>query len=125
MVGTRVTPSGCHPKSSCTICVAGCRYDFVVSNRRQLVQAHRDEILRIVRLNRGKRAYLFGSTARGDDGESSDIDLLIEFEEGSSLFDLKHVEDDLSGLLGVNVDVVSVGGLLERDEHIRREAIPI
>jgi predicted nucleotidyltransferase len=90
-----------------------------------LVQAHRDEILRIVRLNRGKRAYLFGSTARGDDGESSDIDLLIEFEEGSSLFDLKHVEDDLSGLLGVHVDVVSVGGLLERDEHIRREAIPI
>jgi len=89
------------------------------------VQAHRDEILRIVRLNRGKRAYLFGSTARGDDGESSDIDLLIEFEEGSSLFDLKHVEDDLSGLLGVHVDVVSVGGLLERDEHIRREAIPI
>lgn len=90
-----------------------------------MVQAHRDEILRIVRLNRGKRAYLFGSTARGDDGESSDIDLLIEFEEGSSLFDLKHVEDDLSGLLGVHVDVVSVGGLLERDEHIRREAIPI
>jgi len=89
------------------------------------VQAHRDEILRIVRLNRGKRAYLFGSTARGDDGESSDIDLLIEFEEGSSLFDLKHVEDDLSGLLGVHVDVVSLGGLLERDEHIRREAIPI
>lgn len=89
------------------------------------MQAHRDEILRIVRLNRGKRAYLFGSTARGDDGESSDIDLLIEFEEGSSLFDLKHVEDDLSGLLGVHVDVVSVGGLLERDEHIRREAIPI
>jgi len=90
-----------------------------------LVQAHRDEILRIVRLNRGKRAYLFGSTARGDDGESSDIDLLIEFEEGSSLFDLKHVEDALSGLLGVHVDVVSVGGLLERDEHIRREAILI
>jgi len=90
-----------------------------------LVQAHRDEILRIVRLNRGKRAYLFGSTARGDDGESSDIDLLIEFEEGSSLFDLKHVEEDLSGLLGVHVDVVSAGGLLERDEHIRREAIPI
>ena len=89
------------------------------------MQAHRDEILRIVRLNRGKRAYLFGSTARGDDGESSDIDLLIEFEEGSSLFDLKHVEDDLSGLLGVHVDVVSLGGLLERDEHIRREAIPI
>ena len=89
------------------------------------MQAHRDEILRIVRLNRGKRAYLFGSTARGDDGESSDIDLLIEFEEGSSLFDLKHVEEDLSGLLGVHVDVVSAGGLLERDEHIRREAIPI
>jgi len=98
---------------------------FLVGTRRHLVQAHRDEIMRLVRLNRGRRAYLFGSVARGDDGDSSDIDLLIEFEDGSSLFDVKHLEDDLSGLLGVQVDVVSVGGLLDRDEHVRREAIPI
>ncbi len=81
--------------------------------------------MQVVHANRGKRAYLFGSTARGEDSASSDVDLLIEFEDGSSLFDVMHMEDQLRELLGVEVDVVSAGGLLPRDEHIRREAIPI
>jgi len=96
-----------------------------VSNRRKLIAAHREEILRIVHENRGRRAYLFGSVARGEDDDSSDIDLLIEFDHDSSLFDLKHIEEGLTVLLGVSVDVVSAGGLLDRDEHIRREAVPI
>ena len=75
--------------------------------------------------NRGRRAYLFGSVARGEDDDSSDIDLLIEFDHDSSLFDLKHIEDGLTTLLGVSVDVVSAGALLKRDEHIRREAVLI
>lgn len=93
--------------------------------QRDLVNSKREHILQVVHSNRGKRAYLFGSTARGDDSASSDVDLLIEFEEGSSLFDVMHMEDQLRDLLGVAVDVVSAGGLLPRDEHIRREAIPI
>lgn len=96
-----------------------------MSKRRQLIDSHREEILRIVRENHGKQVFLFGSVARGDDVESSDIDLLIEFDEGSSLFDVKHIEDGLTTLLGVSVDVVSTGALLQRDEHIRREAVPI
>ena len=35
------------------------------------------------------------------------------------------LQDALQELLGVPVDVVSVGGLKDRDDHIRREAIPI
>jgi predicted nucleotidyltransferase len=34
------------------------------------------------------RVRLFGSAARGDDRPDSDIDLLVDFDEGSSLFDL-------------------------------------
>lgn len=64
---------------------------------------------------------LFGSVARGDDTAKSDI----EFLPGSSLFDLLHISEKLDGLLGVSVDVVSVGGLKVRDDHIRREAVPL
>lgn len=68
---------------------------------------------------------MFGSVARGDDKPESDIDFLVEFEPGSSLFDLMDLQEALEQLLGVSVDVVSVGGLKDRDDHIRREAVPI
>lgn len=68
---------------------------------------------------------MFGSVARGDDDEFSDIDFLVDFEDGSSLFDLLHLTEELETLLGVPVDVVSTGGLKDRDDHIRREALPL
>ena len=68
---------------------------------------------------------MFGSVARGDDTPDSDIDFLVEFEQGSSLFDLMDLQEALAALLGAPVDVVSVGGLKDRDDHIRREAVPI
>ena len=83
------------------------------------------EINDLVRHHRGRSVSLFGPVARGDDTPESDIDFLVEFEPGSSLFDLMHLQEALQQLLGVSVDVVSVGGLKERDDHIRREAVPI
>ena len=68
---------------------------------------------------------MFGSVARGDETAASDIDFLVDFEPGSSLFDLLHISEELEQLLGVPVDVVSAGGLKDRDEHIRREAVPL
>jgi predicted nucleotidyltransferase len=93
--------------------------------RRDLVEAKRDEICAIVRRHRGRSVAVFGSVARGDETETSDIDFLVEFEPGSSLFDLLHISEELEALLGVSVDVVSTGGLKDRDEHIRREAVPL
>ncbi|MCB1268626.1 MAG: nucleotidyltransferase family protein [Microthrixaceae bacterium] len=78
-----------------------------------------------MRHHRGRSVALFGSVARGDDTPESDIDFLVEFEPGSSLFDLMDLQEALGQLLGVPVDVVSVGGLKDRDDHIRREAVPI
>ncbi len=78
-----------------------------------------------MRHHRGRSAALFGSVARGDETPESDIDFLVEFEPGSSLFDLMDLQEALEQLLGVPVDVVSVGGLKDRDDHIRREAVPI
>lgn len=94
--------------------------------RRQLVlETHRDAIIDIVRRHRGSHVSLFGSMARGDDTESSDVDLLVEFEPGSSLFDLADIQQSVESLLGISVDVVSVGGLKPRDSHILNEAVPL
>ena len=79
----------------------------------------------MVHRHRGRSVAVFGSVARGDETAASDIDFLVEFEPGSSLFDLLHIGEELEQLLGVPVDVVSAGGLKDRDEHIRREAVPL
>jgi hypothetical protein len=96
-----------------------------MSERRDLIEAHRDEINTLVHRHRGRTVALFGSVARGDDTSTSDVDFLVEFDSNSSLFDLMHLEDGLRVLLGQDVDVVSVGGLKPRDEHILREAVPL
>jgi predicted nucleotidyltransferase len=68
---------------------------------------------------------VFGSVARGEDGPDSDIDLLVDFEADSSLFDLLHLTQLLEELLGRSVDVVSTGGLKDRDRLIRAEAVDL
>jgi uncharacterized protein len=93
--------------------------------RRDLVETKRGEICAAVHRHRGRSVAVFGSVARGDESPTSDIDFLVEFEPGSSLFDLLHLAEELESLLGVPVDVVSAGGLKDRDDHIRREAVPL
>ena len=94
--------------------------------RRQLVlETHREEIIDIVRRHHGLHVSLFGSMARGDDTEASDVDLLVEFEPDSSLFDLMDIQESIESLLGISVDVVSVGGLKPRDSQILNEAVPL
>lgn len=91
----------------------------------ELARSNREAIVGLVRAHRGSSVSVFGSAARGEDTQDSDLDLLVAFETGSSLIDLIELESDLRALLGISVDVVSVGGLKPRDEHIRREAIPL
>ncbi len=92
---------------------------------RVLVDQHREEMQAAARQCRGRRVRLFGSGARGEDGPDSDVDVLVDFEGGSSLFDVLHLTRSLEKLLGRGVDVVSVGGLKPRDKHIIDEAIDV
>ena len=101
------------------------KYFGAVGSRRDLVERHRAAITELARAHRGQSVALFGSAARGEDLPGSDIDLLVEFEPGSSLFDLLHLQDDLEALLGCRVDVVSTGGLKARDDDLLREAVPL
>jgi predicted nucleotidyltransferase len=73
----------------------------------------------------GQNVRIFGSVARGEATAASDVDVLVLFEDGRSLLDLVHLADDLRALLGRSVDVVSEGGLLERDQHILDEAVAL
>ncbi len=96
-----------------------------MGNKLAVVQSHREAIREIGARHRARSISVFGSVARGDDGPESDIDFLVEFEPGASLLDLMKIEDDLTALLRSPVDVVSAGGLKDRDHHIRLESVPV
>ncbi len=60
-----------------------------------------------------KKAYIFGSMARGDENEASDLDILVDldYEDGADFFTFLDMQDQLSALLGTEVDLVSSNGL--------------
>jgi len=92
---------------------------------RALIEAHRGEIKAAVARHKGASVAIFGSVARGDESPQSDVDFLVEFAPGSSLFDLARLELELHELLGVEVDVVSAGGLLPEDDDVRAQAVAL
>ena len=71
----------------------------------------REDILRIAAGHGATSVRVFGSVARGEADAESDIDFLVELEEGRSLFDLGGLLMDLQELLGRKVDVATEGGL--------------
>ncbi|MDI6810793.1 MAG: nucleotidyltransferase family protein [archaeon] len=73
-----------------------------------------------------KEIGVFGSVVRGEQQRTSDIDILVEFEEGASLGLLKFInlENYLSELLGVKVDLVMKSALKPRiGKHVVKETV--
>jgi uncharacterized protein len=70
---------------------------------------------------------IFGSFARGDNKKGSDIDILVEFKEALSLLTLIKLENDLSEILGVKVDLVTTGALKNKriKKSIKKDLINI
>jgi predicted nucleotidyltransferase len=92
----------------------------------ELVRARREDILRIASRRGAYNIRIFGSVARGDADEQSDLDLLVDMEAGRSLFDLGGLLTDLEELLGHPVDVVTEKGLKDRiRDRVLSEAIPL
>lgn len=81
------------------------------------------QVRAIVDRHSGNSVAVIGAVARGEDGPDSDIDLLVEFSPGASLFDQVRMKDELEELLGCSVDVVSTGGLLPEDSDILADAV--
>lgn len=78
-----------------------------------------------MRARRGRAGRIFGSVAGNDERRDSDIDLLVDMDPESSLLDQVRLRRALTELLGVEVDVVTSGGLLNRDASILDEAVPL
>lgn len=90
------------------------------------LKRYRTEILRLAAKYGATNVRVFGSVARGEADESSDVDLVVRMARGRSLFDLGGLTMDLEDLLGVHVDVVTERGLRPRvRELVLREAIPV
>jgi predicted nucleotidyltransferase len=69
---------------------------------------------------------VFGSVARGEADNESDLDLLVEMAPGRGLLDRASLWLELQQLLGCKVDVVSDRGIKPRiQERVLREAVPL
>lgn len=68
-----------------------------------------------------KKAALFGSYVRGDNMDSSDIDILVAFPENTTLVDVAHLKHQLEELLQKKVDLVSYNAIspLIKDSILR------
>ncbi len=69
---------------------------------------------------------VFGSYARGEQKAGSDVDVLVNFLPGATLFDLVGLADFLEERLNLRVDVVPVDALREEiKEQVLKEALPL
>src|SRR5580693_3960031 len=81
------------------------------SGVQELLLPNRDQILALALQHKARRVRVFGSVARSAATPKSDIDLLVDFDEGASAFDQVELILDLQELLRRKVDVVEEGGL--------------
>jgi predicted nucleotidyltransferase len=90
------------------------------------LKARRVEILGAAARHGARNVRIFGSVARGEERPDSDIDLLVDFDPGRSVFDHAGLWLELQALLGRKVDIVTLGGLRERTRaSILAEAVPL
>ena len=91
-----------------------------------LIETHRQAILDIARRYGLSNVRVFGSMARGNADEKSDVDLLVTLPPGVSGLALGGLLMDVQGLIGRRVDVTTDDGLhpLIR-ERVRKEAQPL
>ena len=93
---------------------------------REILQQKREEILNLAAQHGASNIRIFGSVARDEEGEDSDIDFLVDMESDHSLLDRIGLIQDLEDILGRKVDLATVKGLRESfRERIMSQAIPL
>ncbi len=93
---------------------------------RQMVLGKREQIFAVAQSHGARNIRLFGSVARDEADDQSDVDFLVELEPGRNLFDLGGLQMALQELLGRNVDVTTPTAIQPRlREHISREAMSL
>jgi len=79
----------------------------------EMLKKNRSRIRDIVQANRARNPRIFGSVSRGEDTDSSDLDILVDPTDGTTLFDIGAIQEELTDLLGVRVDVHTPNSLPE------------
>lgn len=91
-----------------------------------LIKRYRSEILDLAMRHGAGNVRVFGSLARGEGKEDSDLDLLVTLGEGRSLLDLVGLKQDLEDLVRRPVDVVTERALSPYlRERVLSEAVPL
>ena len=96
----------------------------------QQVRQFSPQLLLIARKYGISAIYVFGSVARGENTAHSDVDFLVEMQEGASLFGVAGFSYESEELLGVPVDVIPLSALPQvKDQkfvlNVQKEAIPL
>ena len=96
-----------------------CRLDEIL--------ARRDEVNALARKNRAGRLFVFGSCARKEETPESDIDFLVSFEPGATLFDQARLGLGLQALFGCKTDVIADTALNDPDfgPQVRRDMVAV
>ena len=76
-------------------------------SRLNLLKKHRQELITLAQQYGAYNVRIFGSVIRGMDTDDSDIDFLVSFREGTSLFDRGGLVSDFKDYLGCDVDIIS------------------
>lgn len=85
----------------------------------------KDKVETFCRRNHIRSLAFFGSVLRDDFGPNSDVDVLVEFEQGQEpdLMEIVAVENELSEILGHKVDMVERQSVEKSENYIRQRHI--
>ena len=70
----------------------------------KILTEHKEELKKKYKI---KEIKIFGSYARGEQRETSDIDIIVDFEETPTLIELLRVEEEIERILGIKVDLLT------------------
>ncbi len=88
---------------------------------------HREAIQRMVERNDACKPRVFGTVARGEDTDDSDLDLLVDPIDGkTTLLSLVRIKRELEQTLGIKTDILTPDSLHERfKQKVLGEALPV
>ena len=90
------------------------------------LNATMETVISILRKHGAKRIEIFGSYARGEQKKTSDLDIIVKFEDKKTLIELIGIEQELEDALGMEVDLLTEASISPyMMNRIKKEAVSI
>ena len=92
----------------------------------EAIARHRDALLEAARRHGVSNLRVFGSVARGEDHDASDVDLLVDASRGTTYFALARLKREVETLTGIAFDIHTSAGLKEQiRDRVLKDAKPL